>query len=306
MSGQLDSAAKQTGYGALAVSAPSADQEECRKVEQMSTELQGLAHRIRLSTFDIIAKAGGGHFGGSLSVVEILTAVYFGAMDGDSRNAARPDRDRLILSKGHAGPALYVVLAELGYFPKEWLADLDKSGGRLPKHADLIVPGVEASSGSLGQGLSVGIGMALAARLDHSESRIYVVMGDGELDEGQVWEAAMAASKFKLDNLTAIIDMNCVQVDGTCTEIMPTSPLDAKWAAFGWHVVSADGHKVDDILAALDVAKKTEGKPTMVLARTIKGKGVSFMEHQAKWHSGSVSPEQYETAIADLEGRGNR
>jgi transketolase len=269
----------------------------------MTTDLQTLAQRIRLDTFKMIAGAGGGHFGGSLSEVEILTTLYFSELRLDSDNPKNPNRDRLILSKGHGGPALYVILAEKGYFPKEWLAELDKSGGRLPKHVDLIVPGAELSSGSLGQGLSAGIGMALAARLDKTDSRIYVVTGDGELDEGQCWEAAMCAAKYKLDNLTAIVDWNCVQVDGTCDEVMPTSPLDAKWAAFGWHVIAVDGHNVGELQDALKLARNIKEQPTVIIARTIKGKGVSFMENQAKWHSGSVSNEQYETAVAELERR---
>jgi transketolase len=274
-----------------------------RKAEYMTADLQKLAQEIRLETFEIIAKAGGGHFGGSLSEVEILTTLYFDELRLNTDNPKDHHRDRLILSKGHGGPALYVILARKGYFPREWLAELDKSGGRLPKHVDRIVPGAELSSGSLGQGLSTGIGMALACRLDKIDSRIYVVMGDGELDEGQCWEAAMCAAKYKLDNLTAIVDWNCVQVDGTCDEIMPTSPLDKKWAAFGWHVISVDGHQVSELQDALEKARNTRDQPTVIIARTIKGKGVSFMENQAKWHSGSVSDEQYKIAIAELERR---
>ena len=267
----------------------------------MKTDLQQLAQRIRLDTFKIIAEAGGGHFGGSLSEVEILTTLYFDELRLNVNDPNDHHRDRLILSKGHGGPALYVILAKKGYFPQELLAELDKSGSRLPKHVDRMVPGAELSSGSLGQGLSTGIGMALACRIDKTDTRIYVVMGDGELDEGQCWEAAMCAAKYKLDNLVAIVDWNCVQVDGTCDEIMPTSPLDAKWEAFGWHVISVDGHQVSELQNALKTARNIKGQPTVIIARTIKGKGVSFMENQAKWHSGSVTTEQYKTAVAELE-----
>jgi transketolase len=266
----------------------------------MSTYLQQVAHRMRLETFKAIAGAGGGHFGGSLSEIEILTALWFRVLQVDPSNPQWDGRDRFILSKGHGGPGLYVMLAERGFFPKSWLAELDQSGGRLPKHVDFGIPGIDISSGSLGQGLSVAVGMALASRVDGSDRRIYVVMGDGECDEGQVWEAAMAAAKYGLDSVTAIIDRNRVQVDGTCAEIMPNDPFLDKWRAFGWHVLHVDGHDVDAIVAALKTASTTVGKPTMIVADTVKGKGVSFMEGQAKWHSGSVSREQYETAVAEL------
>jgi len=267
----------------------------------VSIDLQRMAHRMRLETFKTIARAGGGHFGGCLSETEILTALYFSELRVDPQNPKWEDRDRLVLSKGHGGPGLYIILAERGFFPKEWLAGLDQSGGRLPKHVDLMVPGVDVSAGSLGQGLSIGIGMALASRLDASDRRIYVVLGDGECDEGQVWEAATAASKYCLDNLTAIVDRNKVQVDGCCAEIMPTEPFALKWEAFGWNAVPVDGHSVDGILEGLEIARETRGKPTVIIADTIKGKGVSFMENQAKWHSGSVTAEQFEIGVSELE-----
>lgn len=267
----------------------------------MPENLQQLAHRMRLETFKTIHDAEGGHFGGCLSVIEILTALVFEEMRLDPANPKWDGRDRLILSKGHAGPALYVMLAERGVFPKDWLGELDRSGGRLPKHVDLEVPGIDISAGSLGQGLSIGIGMALASRLDGSDRRIYVVLGDGECDEGQVWEAAMAAPNFELDNLTAIVDRNGAQVDGCCSEIMSTEPFNLKWQAFGWNVISVNGHDVHAIRAALDVAKRTHNRPTVVIAGTVKGKGVSFMEGLAKWHSGSLTSAQYETGKADLE-----
>jgi transketolase len=267
----------------------------------MPIDLQQLAHKIRLKTFKVIAEAGGGHFGGCLSTAEILTALFFSDMNIDAKNPKDPERDRLLLSKGHGGPALYVALSEKGLLPEELLAELDKSGGHLPKHADLGVSGVEASTGSLGQGLSIGIGMALASRLDKSARRIYVVMGDGECNEGQVWEAAICAAKYKLDNLVAIIDRNRVQVDGTCAEIMPTDPMDAKWAAFGWKVLDVDGHKAVDIAQALKTARQSKGQPTMIIARTVKGKGISFMENQAKWHSSSVTEAEYRQGVVELE-----
>ena len=264
------------------------------------SQLQQVAHRMRLETFKAIAAAGGGHFGGSLSEIEILTALWFKVLRVDPTNPHWDARDRFILSKGHGGPGLYVMLAERGFFPKSWLAELDKSGGKLPKHVDFGIPGIDISSGSLGQGLSIGIGMALASRVDRSDRRIYVVMGDGECDEGQVWEAAMAAVKYGLDNMAAIIDRNRVQVDGTCAEIMPNDPFLDKWRAFGWNVLHVDGHDVEAVAAALETARTTTGKPTMIVADTVKGKGVSFMEGQAKWHSGSVTPEQYAVALAEL------
>jgi len=266
----------------------------------MPRNLQEVAHRMRLLTFRAIAEAGGGHFGGSLSEMEILTALWFKVLRVDPANPGWDGRDRFILSKEHGGPGLYVILAERGYFPKEWLKELDKSGGRLPKHVDLGIPGVDISSGSLGQGLSIGIGMALASRIDGSDRRIYVVMGDGECDEGQVWEAAMAAPKYALDNLTGVIDRNRVQVDGTCAEIMPNDPFLDKWKAFGWHVLHVDGHDVHALVEAFETARTIAGRPTMIVADTVKGKGVSFMEGQARWHSGSVTAEQYEAACVEL------
>ncbi len=265
----------------------------------MPTPLQCMAQRMRLETFKAIAAAGGGHFGGSLSEIEILTALWFRVLRVDPSNPQWEGRDRFILSKGHGGPGLYVMLAERGFFPKSWLAELDQSGGRLPKHVDLGIPGIDISSGSLGQGLSVAVGMALASRLERSDRRIYVVLGDGECDEGQVWEAAMCAAKYQLDNLTAVVDRNRVQVDGTCAEIMPTDPFPEKWRAFGWHVRQVDGHDVEAIADALEAARALKGKPSVIIADTVKGKGVSFMEGQAKWHSGSVNREEYELALAE-------
>ncbi|NWG13552.1 MAG: transketolase [Acidobacteria bacterium] len=266
----------------------------------MSADLQQLAHRMRLETFRIISQAGGGHFGGSLSEIEILTALWFKELRVGPENPHWRDRDRFVLSKDHGGPGLYVMLAERGFFPKEWLEEMDRSGGELPKHVDLGIPGVDISSGSLGQGLSIGIGMALAARLDRSDRRVCVVLGVGECDEGQVWEAAMAAAKYDLDNLTVILDRKGVQVDGTCAEITPTDPMADKWRAFGWNVITVDGHSVAAILNAIEAAKSTKGQPTIIIVETVKGKGVSFMEGQAKWHSGCLTDAQFEMGATEL------
>jgi len=265
-------------------------------------ELTATAAKIRLETFRAIARAGGGHFGGSLSVVEILTVLYFSTMKIDPRDPHGDERDRFILSKGHAGPALYVTLAERGFFPREWLGELDQDGSRLPKHIDRSrLPGIDVSSGALGQGLSIGVGIALGARLDARDTRVYVVLGDGECNEGQIWEAAMTAAKYGLHNLTTVIDRNKAQVDGLSAEVMPTDPLADKWRVFGWEVLNVNGHNVQQLQTTLDRAKKTRGKPTLIIAETIKGRGVSFMEGRYEWHSGMVKEEQYSTAISDLE-----
>jgi transketolase len=270
----------------------------------MEPGLSAIANNIRLKTFKAIANAGGGHFGGSLSEIEILTVLYFSEMHIDPRNPALDSRDRFILSKGHGGPGLYVTLAERGFFPEEWLSELDKNGSRLPKHIDRFkLPGLDVSSGALGQGLSVAAGMALAARLDGHDLRVYVLMGDGECDEGQVWEAAMAASKYQLDHLVAIVDRNGCQVDGDCGDVMPTESLAAKWAAFGWQVFQADGHDVRDLQDAFGRARIQAGRPSLIIASTIKGKGVSFMEGCFQWHSGSLTPDQYRLALSELESR---
>lgn len=269
-----------------------------------ASDLQHKAAEIRLATFKAIASAGGGHFGGCMSEIEILTTLYFAIMKVDPNQPAWDDRDRFVLAKGHGGPALYVILSDLGFFPKEWLAELDRSGSRLPKHIDrLKLRGIDYSSGPLGQGLSVGVGMALGARLDQKTYKTYVVMGDGECNSGQVWEAAMTASKYGLDNLIAFVDRNGCQIDGKSDDVMPMEPLDDKWRSFGWNVLSIDGHNVAQILEALEQAANASNKPTMIIARTLKGKGVSFMEDRYEWHSGKLSPQQRETAIAELERR---
>lgn len=263
--------------------------------------LQKIADKIRLTTFKAMSDAGGGHFGGSLSVVEILTVLYFSVMNVDENNPNLHLRDRFILSKGHGGPALYATLVEKGFFPEDWLNELDKNGSRLPKHIDRSkAPGIDVSSGALGQGLSVAVGMALAARLDKNPTQVYVVMGDGECNEGQVWEAAMSAAKFELCNITAFVDRNKMQVDGMSDDVMPLGDFADKWKAFGWHVEEVDGHDVGQILNAVGNAKNRKDKPSIVIANTLKGKGVSFMEGRPEWHSGAVTEEQMKKGIEDL------
>ena len=262
----------------------------------------------------MLAAAGSGHPGGSLSAVEIVTALYGRIMRHNPQQPLWPDRDRLILSKGHAAPVVYAALAECGYFPVEELTTLRKLGSRLQGHTFIYyqpgthelrtpiqsVPGIEMSAGSLGQGLSFSIGQAIAARIDGRDSRIYCLMGDGELDEGQVWEAAMCAAHHKLDNLTAIIDRNCIQNDGFCADIMGTEPLREKWEAFGWHVIEVDGHNLHAVIDALTTAKEVKNQPAAIIAHTIKGKGVSFMENNPVYHGKAPTPEEAERALAEL------
>ena len=265
-------------------------------------EMKGMTRRLRRHVIEMTATAGSGHPGGSLSAVEIVTALYFSHLRHDPRNPCWPDRDRFVLSKGHAAPVLYAALAEAGYIPIEELLTLRQPDSRLQGHTNMcITPGVEMSSGSLGQGLSFGIGIALAARLDHRAYRVYVVLGDGECEEGQVWEAAMAAAHFKLDNLVAIVDRNGQQIDGWTYQVMNTEPLADKWRAFGWHTIEADGHDLSQILAALEEAKAVVGKPTAIVAHTVKGKGVSFMENNLDFHGRAPTPEEAQRALKELE-----
>lgn len=267
----------------------------------MSKQDQEYAAKMRKKLFKTIHHSGGGHFGGTLSIMEILAVLYNKIMKFDPENPDWKERDRLILAKGHAGPALYVVLADKGFFPEDWLDTLDKGGGHLPKHVDrLKVPGIDYSSGPLGQGLSVAAGMAQAARMDGIDNYIYVILGDGECDEGQVWEAAMLAPKYKLGNLIVFLDRNRCQIDGHTDEVLPLEPLQEKWRAFGWNVIEIDGHNTDQIEQAVLDAKKSFRKPTIIIANTIKGKGISFMENQYIWHSGSISEEQYQKGLEDL------
>ena len=268
------------------------------------TNLKDKAQEIRKKTFQAIYHAGGGHYGGSLSAVEIMTTLYFDVMRLRDGDPSWEDRDRFILAKGHAGPPLYVILSERGFIDRARLAELDQNGGSLPKHVDrLKVQGIDYSSGPLGQGLSVANGMAAAARLDGKPLYVYVLLGDGELDEGQVWEAAMTAAQYRLDHVIAFVDRNRNQIDGGTEDVMGLEPLADKWAAFGWQVQTIDGHDPDAIREAVRAAKDAPGKPHVIIANTVKGKGISFMEDQYKWHSGQISPEQYETGLRDLEGR---
>jgi transketolase len=271
-------------------------------------EIAAVARQIRLDVLDMIYRAGSGHLGGSLSCAEILATLYFGHMrlgsqPGAPADACSPDRDRFLLSKGHAAPALYSVLSLKGYIPREELASLRQLNSRLQGHPDCKkCPGVDIGAGPLGHGVSVGVGMALAGRLDGRDYRVYVLLGDGELQAGVIWEGAMAAAKFGLDHLIAIVDNDEVQLDGFVRDIMPIEPLRDKWAAFGWNVIECDGHSVPDLLVALGAATAGRGQPTVIIAHTVKGKGVSFMEHKSVWHGRVPTPAEYEQARAELEG----
>jgi len=257
---------------------------------------------IRRNIIEMIHEAGSGHPGGSLSAVEILTALYFKVMSIRPEQPEWAVRDRFILSKGHAAPAIYAVLAERGFFPPEELKTFSAPGTRLQKHIDMhLVPGTELSTGSLGQGLSVGVGMALADRIDGKDRRVYVLIGDGESQEGQIWEAAMAAAQLKLDNLIAFLDCNGCQVDGYVRDVCEIEPVDRKWESFGWHVQRIDGHDLGQILSALETAHRYHPGPHMIIADTIKGKGISYMEDRPEWHARAISQEEYRIAVADLE-----
>lgn len=263
--------------------------------------LESIAKSIRRSIVSMICEAKSGHPGGSLSIVEILTALYYEEMKVDANQPKMQGRDRFVLSKGHAAPALYAVLAEKGYFPKEELSNLRKFGSILQGHPDMKkVPGVEISTGSLGQGLSVANGMALNAKIFKEDYRVYTILGDGEMQEGQVWEAAMTAAHYGLDNLCAFVDSNNLQIDGNVDKIMGVEPLDKKWEAFGWNVISINGHDFMEIFSALEAAKACKGKPTMVVAKTVKGKGVSFMENVCGFHGVAPTIEEKEQALKEL------
>lgn len=264
-------------------------------------ELKRKAIEIRKDIVKSLNAAGSGHTGGSLSIVEILVALYYYALKNDPKNPKWKGRDRFLLSKGHACPALYAVLAEKGYFPKADLLTLRKMGSKLQGHPQIGLSGIEISSGSLGQGLSIANGMALAARLDKLDSRFYCLMGDGETNEGQVWEAAMTASHYKLDNICAIIDYNKLQIDGFCCEVKDMGAYLDKWRNFGWNVIETDGHDIEKMMDAYDAAKEFKGKPTAIVAHTIKGKGVSFVENKAEWHGIAPKKEELESAIRELD-----
>jgi transketolase len=271
------------------------------KFNLSTAELKLMAKKLRRHVITMIATAGSGHPGGSLSAADIVTALYFKVLRHNPQNPEWQDRDRFVLSKGHAAPILYAALAESGYFPVGELATLRKIDSRLQGHTDRnFTPGVEMSAGSLGMGLSFAIGVALAARLDSKDYRTYVLLSDGECEEGQTWEAALSAAHFKLDNLTAIVDCNQIQLSGWTRDIMNLEPFTQKWQAFGWHTIDADGHDLAKIPSAFQEAEKTKGKPTAIIARTVKGKGVSFMENNVAFHGKSPTPEEAERALKEL------
>jgi transketolase len=265
-------------------------------------ELKKHAAHIRIDIIKEVSKAQSGHPGGSLGCADILTELFFEVMDIRKDNADSIDRDRFVLSKGHCSPALYGVLAEKGIIPEEELLTFRAIDSRLQGHPNMnYVPGVDMSTGSLGQGLAAADGMALANKLDHNSHRIYCLLGDGECEEGEVWEAAMAAAHYKNDNLCAIVDVNNLQIDGRTDDVIGPNPIDAKFAAFGWHVINVNGHDFDELRNAFQEAEKTKGQPTAIIAHTIKGKGVSYMEDQAGWHGKAPNEEQTKQALAELE-----
>ena len=262
------------------------------------------ANKARLLAVQMVHGAASGHPGGSLSCLDVLTTLYFNVMNVDVNDPRKADRDRFVMSKGHCSPALYPVLALKGFFPVEDLKQFRSIEHHMSGHVEMHhVKGVDMSTGSLGQGISVAVGMALAGKVANKDYRVYSILGDGEIAEGQVWEAFMSAAKYKLDNLCACIDVNGLQIDGRTCDVMPSEPLDKKLEAFGWHVIKIDGHDYDAIEAAYAEAAATKGQPTMILAKTVKGKGVSFMEDNAGWHGKAPNAEQWEQAKAELEAK---
>ena len=251
----------------------------------------------------MLTESASGHPGGSLSAADIVTALFFGEMNIDVNNPKDENRDRFVLSKGHAAPVLYSALARKGYFPVEELQTLRKINSRLQGHPSMrYLPGIDMSTGSLGQGISSAVGMALAGKIDKKSYRVYTILGDGELEEGQVWEAAMCAAHYKLNNLTAFVDFNGLQIDGNIEDVMNPSPIDTKFEAFGWNTMIIDGHNMEEIFGAIEKAKECTDKPTVVICKTVKGKGVSFMENQASWHGTAPSKEQCAQALAEIGG----
>jgi transketolase len=270
---------------------------ETTKLEMLKEK----ALNIRLGALEGIHAAASGHPGGSLAIADILAYLYFEEMNVNPADPKNADRDRLVLSKGHTAPALYAALAEKGFFDKDLLKTLRKFGSILQGHPDMRhIPGVDMSTGSLGQGFSAACGIALAGKIDAKNYRVYSILGDGESEEGQIWEAAMFGAHYKLDNLVAIVDFNGLQIDGKVTEVMNPTPLDEKFAAFGWNVCVIDGHNFDEIAEALACARATKGKPTAIIAKCVKGKGVSYMENQASWHGSAPKDDQYAQAVAEL------
>ena len=266
-------------------------------------ELEKIAKKIRMDTIKMIYKVKSGHPGGALSIADILAVLYFDEMHVDVKNPQMPDRDRFVLSKGHAATSLYAALAAKEYFAREELWTLRQYQSILQGHPDMkVTPGLDMSSGSLGQGLSIANGMALAAKLQKKEFRVYAILGDGELDEGQIWEAAMTAPQFRLDNIVAIIDQNGFQINGTTDDVMKVASIEDKFQAFGWNVLSIDGNDISAIKDAFQKAKNCKDRPTAIVAKTLKGKGVSYMEDRCEWHSGVPTEEQYQLAMQELGG----
>ncbi|WP_412759303.1 transketolase [Niallia circulans] len=266
-------------------------------------KLERKAAEIRMTVIDMVYEAGTGHTGSSLSNTDILTVLFYEVMKNDPVNPNWEERDRYIQSKGHAVESYWAVLADKGYFPKEELKTFSKFNTRLIGHPNNKVPGVEMNTGALGHGLSISVGMALAAKMDHKDYRVFTLMGDGELAEGSVWEAAMAASQYKLDNLVGIVDRNRLQITGSTDDVMSNEPLDKKWESFGWDVIEVDGNDIAELVQVFHSIPKTEGKPTIILANTIKGKGISFAENEAGWHHHVPSQEEYELAMKELSKR---
>lgn len=266
-------------------------------------QLEITAAKVRMGIIEGTFNAKSGHPGGSLSIADLLTYLYTVKMNVNPADPDMKDRDRLVLSKGHTAPALYSVLAEKGFFPKEELKSLRHIGALLQGHPCIHIPGVDMSSGSLGQGISVACGIALAGKIDNADYKVYTILGDGEIEEGQVWEAAMFAAHYKLDNLLTIVDNNGLQIDGKITEVCSPEPITDKFAAFGWHVITMDAHDFDSIEKAFDEAEKISGKPVVIVQKSIKGKGVSFMEDKCSWHGTAPNKEQYDQAMAELNAR---
>lgn len=264
-------------------------------------ELEKKAVEVRKGIIEAVYSGKSGHPGGSLSIADILTVLYFNEMNIDEKNPKWEDRDRLVLSKGHCSPALYSCLANRGFFEIEKLKTFRNINSNLQGHPDMNkVPGVDMTTGSLGQGLSSANGMAIAGKMNNKNYRVYCILGDGEIEEGQIWEAAMASNKYKLDNLCVIIDNNNLQIDGTIEEVMSSYPIDEKFRSFGFEIIKINGHDIDEILKAFDVAKNVKGKPTCIIAKTIKGKGISYMENQVGWHGKAPNEEQYKLAMEEL------
>lgn len=270
--------------------------------EKRIIELSIIANKVRKLALEGIYNSQSGHPGGSLSIADVLTLLYFEIMNVDPKNPKDPDRDRFVLSKGHTAPALYAVLAHKGYFPKEDVAALRRTDSYMQGHPDMNkIPGIDMSTGSLGQGVCTAGGMALAAKLDNRDYRVYSILGDGELEEGQVWEQAMFAPHYKLDNLTIFIDNNGLQIDGDITDVMNPTPIDKKFEAFGWNVIKVSAHDYNELYDAIEQAKATKGKPTAIIMKSIKGKNVSFMENNAAWHGSAPKENEYNQAIAELD-----